>query len=373
MRLAVLVLLLFAVLAAPAAADPTCGGETPPDGQWVCTFDDEFDVPGPPDPMAWAPQLSASSTFSSGPAGARACYVDDPRNIAVSGGVLNLTVRREPLAFRCGRRYTTRYTAGMVSTYHHFDQTYGRFEVRARVPQASVPGLQETLWLYPTTLTYGPWPASGEIDFAEFYSRHAGTVVPYVHYNTAPSDPEPTATCPIDPTAYNDYAVVWEPGVMTVTVNGAVCMVVHAASPFDQPFFVALTQALGVGANAFNARVTPLPATTSIDYVRVWAAQAPPVVQPVRITHVSQAAPRWRTRTTFRFTLSRAATVTLVFRHGRHVVGRIAGIRGRRGRNAVIFRGRLRHGRRLKPGRYSVAITAPGARARRLRFAITGP
>jgi hypothetical protein len=45
---------------------------------------------------------------------------------------------------------------------------------------------------------------------------------------------------------------------------------VAAPAPFDQPFFIALTQALGVGTNSFNPATTPLPATTSIDYVRVW-------------------------------------------------------------------------------------------------------
>jgi hypothetical protein len=41
-------------------------------------------------------------------------------------------------------------------------------------------------------------------------------------------------------------------------------------APFDQPFFLALTQALGIGGNAFNPATTPLPATTQIDYVRIW-------------------------------------------------------------------------------------------------------
>ena len=33
---------------------------------------------------------------------------------------------------------------------------------------------------------------------------------------------------------------------------------------------VALTQALGIGSNAFDPATTPLPATTQIDYVHVW-------------------------------------------------------------------------------------------------------
>jgi hypothetical protein len=70
---------------------------------------------------------------------------------------------------------------------------------------------------------------------------------------------------------------VWQPGSFQITVNGTACLTdsyqasnVASPAPFDQPFFVALTQALGVGTNAFNPSTTPLPATTSIDYVRIW-------------------------------------------------------------------------------------------------------
>jgi hypothetical protein len=44
---------------------------------------------------------------------------------------------------------------------------------------------------------------------------------------------------------------------------------VASPAPFDQPFFLSLTQALGVGTNSPTAS-TPLPATTLVDYVRVW-------------------------------------------------------------------------------------------------------
>jgi hypothetical protein len=40
--------------------------------------------------------------------------------------------------------------------------------------------------------------------------------------------------------------------------------------PFDSPFIVALTEYLGVGTNAFQPGTTPLPASTQVDYVRVW-------------------------------------------------------------------------------------------------------
>jgi beta-glucanase (GH16 family) len=280
----------------PAAVSAkTCGGESlpakPGGGAWTCTFDDEFSsVTGDPSALNtawWTPQVTATSAYTTGPAGAEACYVNSPNNISVSGGALHLTARREAAPLNCGGLFTTQYTAGMVSTYSSFNQAYGRFEVRALLPQTAASGLQETLWLWPVNATkYGPWPGSGEVDFSEFYSEYASLDIPYLHYDYSPSSANPatntntvTATnCQIPLSQYNDYAVLWSPGRFTITVNGNTCLVdnyvadggLTGSEPFDQPFFVALTQALGIGTNAFNPATTPLPATTSIDYVRVW-------------------------------------------------------------------------------------------------------
>ncbi|HEY5198906.1 MAG TPA: glycoside hydrolase family 16 protein [Solirubrobacteraceae bacterium] len=282
---------------APAAAPAAnaCGGEVlavkPGGGAWTCTFDDEFAAatgdPTAVNPSWWTPQLTATSAFTTGPAGSEACYVNTPNNISVSAGALHLTARREAAPFTCAGAFRTQYTAGMLSTYTGFNQTYGRFEVRALLPQTTASGLQETLWLWPVNdLKYGAWPGSGEVDFSEFYSQYASLDVPYIHYDYSPSTVNTTThtntvtayTCQISLSRYNDYAVVWSPGSFTITINGSTCLVddylasggLTAAQPFDQPFFIALTQALGIGTNAFNPSTTPLPATTSIDYVRVW-------------------------------------------------------------------------------------------------------
>ncbi|HWF25894.1 MAG TPA: glycoside hydrolase family 16 protein [Solirubrobacteraceae bacterium] len=271
-----------------------CGGESPPPrpggGTWTCTFDDEFDATtgdaGALNRSWWVPQVTATSAYTTGPVGAEACYVDSPANISVSGGALHLTARKEAAPFTCSW-FTTQYTAGMVSTYAHFNQTYGRFEVRALLPQTTAGGLQETLWLWPVNDTlYGPWPGSGEVDFSEFYSEYSDLDIPYIHYNYSPTTVNPAThtntvtayNCQIALSQYNAYAVVWTPGSFTITINGKTCLIdsyvpdggLTSPAPFNQPFFIALTQALGIGTNAFNPATTPLPATTSIDYVRVW-------------------------------------------------------------------------------------------------------
>ena len=291
----------------PSPTDTTTSTETPsgsdcggtvllkPDGSaWVCTFDDEFDGTSL-DRSKWLVQTDLPTRTGH----STECLVDNPNNVAVADGTLRLTVRKEAAPFTCAAAsgsYSSQYTSGSVTSYTKFSQAYGRFEVRAKLPDTTIPGLQETLWLWPDNATkYGGWPLSGEIDFGEFYSRYAGWNIPFIHYsylqstvswltNTnvytalpAPSN-QPGMTCSYDRAAFNTYTVVWAPGRIALQVNGQNCIIdnysavgLTGAAPFDQPFFLALTQALGVGGNAYVDGVTPLPATTALDYVRVWS------------------------------------------------------------------------------------------------------
>jgi beta-glucanase (GH16 family) len=278
---------------ATAATGPTCGGEVPPPkpgGPWKCTLDDEFDAAtGDPNALntkLWVPQVTATSGYATGsPLLNDACYENSPANISVSNGYLHLTAVRVTSPFLCGLALT-QYTSGMVSTNGTFSQTYGRFEVRAEIPQSAARGLQETLWLYPSDSSrFGPFPETGEIDFAEFYSDSQSEDIPFLHYDYAASTTDAstetnvvTNQCPIDPTQFNDYAVVWEPGTFTISVNGTTCLTdndvpdkgLTSPEPFNQPFFLVLTQAFGHAADSFDAAETVLPATTLIKYVRVW-------------------------------------------------------------------------------------------------------
>jgi beta-glucanase (GH16 family) len=265
---------------AQAPAPDACGARIAKStgGYWACSFSDEFNGSSL-DRGKWIPQQTATSGYLNGPT---ACFVDSPSNVSVSGGSLRLTARREPAPVGCGPTWTTQYTSGMVTTAGgRFSQTYGRFEIRAKVPAAQVKGLQTALWLWPVDAgKYGTYPASGEIDIAEMYSQHPDRAIPYLHYKAAAPDPNVTNTaCMIsDPSAFHTYTLEWTASSMKITYDGRTCLVDHwnpaspltGSQPFDQPFFLALTQALGVGTNAFDPATTPLPATTSVDYVRVW-------------------------------------------------------------------------------------------------------
>jgi beta-glucanase (GH16 family) len=283
LALAVYATAVAALATAQAAAAPSCGTTIykSTGAPWQCTFGDDFNGTSL-DTSKWIAQQTSNSGYTSG---LTACFVNSRNNISVSSGTLKLTARKESAPFTCNNpagSFKTQYTSGMVSTYGRFSQTYGRFEVRAKVPPTSIPGLQESFWLWPVNpLKYGPWPGSGEIDIAEIYSQYNDRAIPYIHYNPSAVDPNVTNNwCMIsDVSTYHSYAVEWTPQTISVIYDGQTCLVDNwqpasglvKPAPFDHPFMIALTQALGIGTNAFDPATTPLPATTTVDYVRVWS------------------------------------------------------------------------------------------------------
>jgi beta-glucanase (GH16 family) len=273
----------------------TCSGSAPPipapSGGWTCTLDDEFNGTSL-DSSIWTPMTTYGSGYKTGPLLNQVCYVNSPQTISESGGYLNLSVTTASQSTRCQGSNTmssfqSNYLGGMVISAQKFSQEYGFFEARAAMPPSSVPGLQETLWLYPENETlYGPWPDSGEIDYAEFYSLYPNNDVPAIHYPGAGNDPNAQSdNCVISGQStagqFHTYALMWTPTTMTTYYDGHPCMTdVYAPyvsspdtapAPFNQPFFLNFTAALGsASGDEFRPNQTPLPATMQVDWVRVW-------------------------------------------------------------------------------------------------------
>jgi beta-glucanase (GH16 family) len=270
--------------ASPARAElrsnPPCISAAPKKANgtpWVCTFYDEFNGTTL-DSSKWAVQTSAASGFGT----TGECYVNDGRSVGLANGMLGLVTRKQTAPFTCnhpgGVSYTTRVTSGSISTYQKFSQTYGRFEIRAKFPPMTGPGLHGALWLWPDNpLKYGAWPSSGEIDIAEVYSLHNDRAIPFIHY--LPGKLSQTNNyCVLDVTEFHDYVAEWTPTTITITFDGNVCVQdtitpaapLVAPQPFDHPFMVALTEGLGVGANAMDPANDFGRKVLWVEYVRVY-------------------------------------------------------------------------------------------------------
>lgn len=260
--------------AASLSSDP-CGAPVyKPDGtRWVCTFDDEFDG-SKLDPSKWMAQTQyVSGDTHEG----YACYIDDPSVISVSGGDLHLSVRKTGTPRTCqGITKPTPYIAGMVNSYQRFSQLYGRFEVRLKNTATSAPGLHEAFWLWPDDrYVKVNWPTTGEIDVAETYSLYPNLAIPWIHYG--PSDisggvkgVNTAWDCYAKRGAWNTYTLLWDREQLKILINGKTCLVNTAHPPaFTERYILNLTVALGEATNTMTSQ-TPIPATTLIDYVRVW-------------------------------------------------------------------------------------------------------
>src|ERR1700761_293998 len=90
----------------------------------------------------------------------RQCYTDAAGNVAVSGGALCLTARQEPVSGPdrpaeqgAGKIVSRDYTSGRIETRGLASFSYGRIEVRARLPAGQ--GLWPAIWLLPEHDNYG--------------------------------------------------------------------------------------------------------------------------------------------------------------------------------------------------------------------------
>jgi beta-glucanase (GH16 family) len=185
------------------------------------------------------------------------------------------------------------YTSGLITTEGVFAQTYGYFEMRAKLPAGQ--GLWPAFWMLPADKSWPP-----EIDPLEAF----GQTPTQVHFGAISGDGAQSfgdwVNVGVDiTTSYHTYAVEWTPTTLSYYFDGQ--LIGQGATPSDMHKPMYMLSNLAVGGNWPGAPngATPFPAHMYIDYIRAYSldpnavAVAPqPESRPDMPQATAPAAPR---------------------------------------------------------------------------------
>lgn len=266
---------------------------------------DEFERDGPPDPANW--------TYEHGYVRNHEAQYYRPENAWVRDGMLVIEARRESVAnsayspgasdWRAREPFST-YTSACLHTRGLQTWTYGRFELRARIPTG--PGLWPAWW---TLGVEREWPHNGEIDIMEYYR---GRLLANVAWGTqrrwrAAWD---SVSTPLDALGgaewsrdFHVWRMDWTDKYIRLYVDDRLlnetrlneALNPDGFSPFRQPHYMLLNVALG-GDNGGPLEDTALPARMEVDWVRVYQATPEPAAHEAGSALGALSGRRWPVR-----------------------------------------------------------------------------
>lgn len=242
---------------------------------WELVWQDEFDA-DTLDTSKWSYQYGtgASEGLIGWGNNELQYYTDRPENIFVADGKLHIVARQEVFQNR-------NYTSARIRSIHQGDWKYGRFEIRAKLPEGQ--GLWPAIWMMPTHNVYGGWAASGEIDIMELVGHEPDVVHGTLHFGGSwPHNVHQGASFQLPEGKFSDdyhvFALEWRENSMRWFVNGTLYQLQSNwytqghdfPAPFDQEFHFILNVAVGGNWPGSPNHTTVFPQTMSIDYVRVY-------------------------------------------------------------------------------------------------------
>jgi beta-glucanase (GH16 family) len=273
MRLFLALAFLAANLLLVGAGAPA-RSQTSANGQWVLAWSDEFNAPdgSAPDPAKWSLQTSGKVSNHE-----LEYYTDRPQNVHIENGNLVITAIKETYT---GPDATREYTSARLTSVG-FDQIYGRFEARIKIPRGQ--GMWPAFWLLGQNHSQVGWPQCGEIDIMENIGKEPSTVHATIHgpgysgHVRGISEPYslPSGAFADD---YHVFAAEWEPAVVRFYVDGNLYSIVTPPNlPLgnqwvfaDHPFKIILNLAVGGDWPGPPDDTTIFPQTMLVDYVRVY-------------------------------------------------------------------------------------------------------
>lgn len=198
-------------------------------------------------------------------------YTNRPENISLDGnGNLAITARRETLG-------GFPFTSARITTKDLFDQAYGRFEARIKLPWG--PGIWPAFWLLGADIEQNPWPQCGEIDIMEYRGQQPSLIYGTVHGPGYSGGASVTRSFGLNNSRfdvdYHIFAIEWGSDYIHFFVDETLYQEitpkdVNGKWVYDHPFFIILNVAVGGSYVGFPTSETPFPQSMLVDYVKVY-------------------------------------------------------------------------------------------------------
>lgn len=231
------------------------------------TWQDEFDVDGAPNSANWDYNIGGNGWGNN----ELQYYTDRFENVKVEDGMLHITAIQEDYE-------GSGYTSARLVTKGLFEQKYGRFEARMKLPFGK--GMWPAFWLLGSDIDTNQWPNCGEIDIMENGGSQPTIVSSAVHGpgysagNAIVKEYEFENTR-VD-TEFHIYGIEWGSDYINYYVDD---VLYNQITPDDVtgdwvfnkgPFFIIINLAVGGNFDGYPNEDTVFPQSLMVDYVRVY-------------------------------------------------------------------------------------------------------
>jgi len=207
------------------------------DPEWILVWNDEFDSTNI-DLSNWSYDIGTGDWGWGN--NEQQYYTSNSNNSFIEDGKLVI----QALLQNYG---SSNYTSARMVTKNKGDWTYGRIEVRAKLPTGV--GTWPAIWMLPTDNVYGGWPYSGEMDIMEHVGFEQNIVHGTAHtetYNWWNGSPPPGGLIYVynASTDYRNYILEWDENYLKWYVDDMHYFTYnnnqsgYSTWPFDQRFIL---------------------------------------------------------------------------------------------------------------------------------------
>lgn len=199
-------------------------------------------------------------------------------NVEVSGGTLKITAKKVGKGQKAAD-----YTSARLNGKKAF--TYGRMEIRAKIPEHRGNGLWPALWMLGSNIGAVGWPDCGELDLMEYVSFDPGKMHFSIHSraNNHTEGTQITSGPVILETIeeeFHNYGMLWTKDYIkfylddmnNIKLTFTRPTVSNSGNwPFNQPFYFLMNIAVGGNWGGMNGVDDSIfPAVMEVDHVRVY-------------------------------------------------------------------------------------------------------